>query len=124
LASAGHPAPFLNQRELALPGALPLGIAANAHYEEMEFALGENDHVVLYTDGLLEARSPDGEIFSFDRLEKLFAGRPNAAQATEAGVDFGQDDDITVLTITRVASEEECVTELTAPELASTRMGN
>jgi Stage II sporulation protein E (SpoIIE) len=123
-ASAGHPAPFLNQRELVLPGALPLGIDSDAQYEETEFALGENDHVALYTDGLLEARSTEGEIFGFGRLERLFAGRPNAAKATAAGVEFGQDDDITVLTITRVTCEEECVTELSAPELASTRMGN
>jgi hypothetical protein len=57
---------------------------------------------------------------SFERLNRLFADRPNAAQATEAGVEFGQEDDITVLTITRVTREEECTTRLTAPELAST----
>jgi serine phosphatase RsbU (regulator of sigma subunit) len=120
VASAGHLAPFLNLRELTLPGSLPLGIVADTAYEEMELDLRDNDHMVLYTDGLLEARAADGEIFSFGRLNRLFAGRPNAAEATEAGVAFGQDDDITVLTITRVTREEECTTRLTAPELAST----
>ncbi len=101
LASAGHPAPFLNGRELALPGALPLGIAANADYAEIEFALAAGDHLAIYTDGLLEARSPSGELFGFERLGALFAGRPDAVDAAEAAVDFGQDDDITVLTLMR-----------------------
>jgi hypothetical protein len=101
LASAGHPAPFLNGRELALPGALPLGISAKADYAEIEFALAAGDHLALYTDGLLEARSSSGELYGFERLGALFAGRPGAADAAEAAVDFGQDDDITVLTLVR-----------------------
>lgn len=107
LASAGHPAPWLNGRELALPGALPLGIAAGAQYEDFEFALAPGDHLALYTDGLLEARSPSGELYGFDRLGALFAARPGAAQAAEAAVDFGQDDDITVLTLRRVGVDNQ-----------------
>lgn len=104
LASAGHPAPLLNGRELALPGALPLGIATAAQYAEIEFALTPGDHLALYTDGLLEARSLSGELYGFDRLGALFAARPSAAQAAEAAIDFGQDDDITVLTVERVGT--------------------
>jgi hypothetical protein len=37
----------------------------------------------------------------------LFASHPSAAQATQAAVNFGQDDDITVLTLTRLATGEE-----------------
>ena len=55
LASAGHPAPFVNQQELALPGALPLGLLAEDAYEETTVVLQAGDHLVLYTDGLLEA---------------------------------------------------------------------
>jgi serine phosphatase RsbU (regulator of sigma subunit) len=98
LASAGHPAPLLNGRELALPGALPLGIAAKADYAEIEFALAAGDHLGIYTDGLLEARSLSGELYGFERIGALFTARPDAA---EAAVDFGQDDDITVLTLVR-----------------------
>jgi hypothetical protein len=43
---------------------------------------------------------------------------PNAAEASEAAVNFGQDDDITVLTFTRLAVGEQSTTRLTAPELA------
>ena len=118
VATAGHPAPYLNQGEIPLPGALPLGILPNQLYAEREFQLREGDHFALYTDGLLEARNADGEIFSFDRLDALFARRPGAAEATEVAVRFGQDDDITVLTLTRLGSDEQSTTQLTAPALA------
>ncbi|MDE3185986.1 MAG: SpoIIE family protein phosphatase [Acidobacteriota bacterium] len=106
LSSAGHPAPFLNERELELPGALPLGISREVDYEESAFTLKIGDHFSLYTDGLLEARSPSGELYSFARLQRLFASHPSAAQATQAAINFGQDDDITVLTLTRMAVNE------------------
>ena len=107
ISSAGHPAPFLNKQEMNLPGALPLGMEPTTAYEETVVRLGVGDHFALYTDGLLEARSQSGELYSFARLETLFAGQPNAAEATMAAVNFGQDDDITVLTLTRLAVGEE-----------------
>ncbi len=118
MASAGHPSPFLNKKELKLPGALPLGIVLDATYEQTAFDLREGDHFALYTDGLLEARSASGEIFSFERLDELFSTRPDAAKATDAAVTFGQDDDITVLTLTRLGSGEQSSTRLTAPRFA------
>jgi hypothetical protein len=106
LASAGHPAPFLNGQEIGLPGALPLGVTLTAAYAESAFGLQPGDHFALYTDGLLEARNQTGEIYGFDRLRTLLATHPEAAQATEAAVAFGQDDDITVLTFTRLETGE------------------
>lgn len=110
LASAGHPAPYLNNSEIELPGALPLGISLEGEYEESRITLKVGDHFSLYTDGLLEARNQAGELYSFQRLEALFASHPSAAQATQAAVNFGQDDDITVLTLTRLAVGEEAFT--------------
>ncbi len=118
VASAGHPPPFLNRRELSLPGALPLGVAPNAVFQESAHQLEPGDHLALYTDGLLEARSPAGEIFGFERLNALFARGPAAGEATEAAVRFGQEDDITVLTITRLAKGQQSTTELTIPVFA------
>jgi serine phosphatase RsbU (regulator of sigma subunit) len=119
LASAGHPAPYLNGKEVVLPGALPLGLNATASYEETSLRLNVGDHFVLYTDGLLEARKASGEIFSFERLATLLADSPDAAKAAEAAINFGQDDDITVLTLTRLAVGEESSTRLTAPILSA-----
>lgn len=119
IASAGHPAPFLNDGELPLPGALPLGITAAITYEESTFNLQIGDHFALYTDGLLEARSQAGELYGFARLRTLFATRPGAAQAAEAAVHFGQDDDITVLALTRLKmSEQTSLTQMPVPSQA------
>ena len=106
-AGAGHPAPFVNDRELSFPGSLPLGLEPTAIFEEIRVQLREHDQLALYTDGLLEARSRTGELYSFDRLKTLFSGRPTADQAAQAAVNFGQDDDITVLTLTRLHTGEE-----------------
>jgi hypothetical protein len=117
LASAGHPAPFLNQRELDLPGALPLGLDLGATYQQVPIQLREGDHFSLYTDGLLEARNQSGELYGFERLEVLFGTRPSAFQASEEAVAFGQEDDVTVLTLTRLAVGQEPVTLLNVPVL-------
>ena len=47
------------------------------------------------------------------------ATMPDAKQATEAAVAFGQDDDITVLTLTRLAIGVKSTTSLLAPELVA-----
>lgn len=119
IANAGHPAPFLNHQEIAVPGTLPLGVIPVATYEETTVHLQPGDHFVLYTDGLLEARTSEGELFGFDRLRTLFTGHPNADQATDAAVNFGQQDDITVLTLTRLALGEQSSIRLTAPDAAA-----
>lgn len=118
VASAGHPAPYLNKSEVELPGAVPLGMVAHPVYEQKALRIGEGDRVALYTDGLLEARGANGEIFSFERLNALMAEFPDAKQAAEAAVDFGQDDDITVLTLTRLATGQVSTTQFSAPHLA------
>jgi serine phosphatase RsbU (regulator of sigma subunit) len=104
LATAGHPAPYLNDSEIALPGALPLGIDPTSVYDEIVLRIDPGDRCTLYTDGLLEARAESGEIFSFERLNALFAAAADAATASAAAVEFGQEDDITVLTVTRAAN--------------------
>jgi serine phosphatase RsbU (regulator of sigma subunit) len=120
LSSAGHPAPYANGRELNMPGSLPLGLIPNSSYEETQFWLRVGDRFEIYTDGLLEARNPSGELYGFDRLQALFNSGVDAAGATEAAVEFGQDDDITVLTLVRLATGQESTTTLTIPMLTRT----
>ena len=84
-----------------------MGLDLACTYEEIAFYLGVGDRLALYTDGLLEACSPTGEIYGFDRLKALFATKPSAQEAMDAAIDFGQDDDITVLTLARLAVGEE-----------------
>ena len=118
LASAGHLSPFVNEQELELPGALPLGISAEVVYEDIHIQLKEGDHLALYTDGLLEARNATGELYGFERLHTLFTSRPNADQVSEAAIGFGQDDDITVLTLTKLGVGKASAPQPTVPILS------
>jgi serine phosphatase RsbU (regulator of sigma subunit) len=117
-ANAGHLPPYLNGRELMLDPSLPLGLVGQMHYGETAVRMEPGDQLSLYTDGLLEAKNENGELFGFERMNALFATRPSAEDATQAAIGFGQDDDITVLTLTRLSAGEESKTELLAPGLA------
>jgi len=99
IANAGHPAPFVDGRELQLASALPLGILPEAEYEAAEFQLRPGDRLTLFTDGLLEARNGAGELFGFARVAELLANPADAGRIADAAQRFGQDDDITILTM-------------------------
>jgi serine phosphatase RsbU (regulator of sigma subunit) len=107
LSSAGHPPPFLNWNALEVPGAVPLGLDLSARYDQTTLQFNPGDHLALYTDGLLEARKKSGELYGFERLQKLFAANPSAPEAAEEAVRFGQDDDITVVTLAFTGVREE-----------------
>jgi hypothetical protein len=100
VANAGHLPPFLNGEEVPLPPALPLGLVPDAEYEPIEVSMGSGDRLTLYTDGLLEARNVAGELFGFTRIAEFLATPRDAGEIAEAAQQFGQDDDITVLTFT------------------------
>jgi hypothetical protein len=101
IANAGHLPPYLNSQEITLPGSLPLGVLAEVTCEEARFYLHPGDRILLLSDGVVEARRPNGELFGFDRVHR-FSQQP-AAFLAEAAKAFGQQDDITVLTIRRQA---------------------
>jgi len=72
---AGHPGELLLRdgrlvRRLPTPTAMPLGLAGlvEAGPQVDEETLQPGDQLLLYTDGVIEARSPDGEFFGLDRL--------------------------------------------------------
>lgn len=97
MANAGHLPPFLNGREVALPPALPLGIVPAAEYETAAVRIAPGDHLTLYTDGLPEARNEQGELFGFTRIAAI--AHEAAESIASAAQHFGQEDDITVLTL-------------------------
>lgn len=117
IANAGHLPPILNQEELEIEGSLPLGVLPSATYHEDCVMLHPGDQLSLYTDGLLEARNASGELYGFERVHRLFASGPSAKEATDAAIAFGQEDDITVLTITRLDPWERPTTSLATPDL-------
>jgi serine phosphatase RsbU (regulator of sigma subunit) len=116
-ASAGHPAPYVGDVEVNIPPALPLGLDPDARYERQPFDLHVGARLMVYTDGLLEARNREGELFGFKRLEKLISLHPDAKEAVDTAIEFGQEDDITVLTVTRLDVGQRSSTSLQAPEL-------
>jgi GAF domain-containing protein len=77
LANAGQLAPILRRvggelRYLEPPGpTLPLGIVPDLAYAAFDVELAAGDTLVFYTDGVVEAKRPDGELFGFERLEAL-----------------------------------------------------
>jgi phosphoserine phosphatase RsbU/P len=99
LASAGHPAPYLNGRELEMPGALPLGIVPDQTYDLHPLQLEPGSRLTFYSDGVLEAQNPQGELLGFERVGKL-AGL-GAKEIADYACAFGQEDDITVVVIER-----------------------
>jgi hypothetical protein len=105
LANAGQIAPYLDGRELQLENGLPLGISAEASYTETE--IKTNGTVTFVSDGVVEARDPKGELLGFERMAALTT-KPAAAIA-EAAQRWGQEDDITVLSVTLTPRMEVAV---------------
>jgi hypothetical protein len=103
LANAGHLAPYREGKELPLNGSLPLGLTADAAYDELVFLLHEDETLTFYTDGILEARNPAGELYGFDRVAALVGSGRTIEQMVEEARNFGQQDDITVFRVTRLA---------------------
>jgi hypothetical protein len=102
IANAGHLSPYLDGREVELPGALPLGVMSGAQYETTQFHLAAGSRLTFYSDGVIEAQNRKGELFGFERGRQL--SMQPASMIVEAAKEFGQEDDITVVTITRAAA--------------------
>jgi hypothetical protein len=110
IANAGHLPPYLNGRELALEGSLPLGAADVIDPSSQILTLQPGDRLTLLTDGVVEAMNSANELFGFDRARTI-SSQPAAAIVQQAQT-FGQKDDITVLSIEFIGAPSE------APEIA------
>jgi len=102
IANAGHIAPYLNGSEVLVENSLPLGIAAQSSYSETEIQAART--VTFLSDGVVEARNTKGELLGFERMAALTA-RP-AAEIADAAQRWGQEDDITVLTVKLTGNRE------------------
>ena len=69
-------------------------------YDEVRLYLHPGDRLLLLSDGVVEARRPSGELFGFDRVHNL--SNQSAFYIADAAKEFGQEDDITVLTVQRL----------------------
>ena len=98
VANAGHPAPYRNGEEITTPPGLPLGIDGNAEWIQVDLQLQPGDRLVFVSDGVVEARNVKGELLGFEGARQLTT--QSAAEIARAAQAFGQEDDITVLSIT------------------------
>ena len=103
LANAGHMPPYLNGEPVAMEGALPLGMIEGAEFSVMRFRLAEGDKLVLVSDGVAEATDGDGQLFGFERVHELMRKGKSASEVAAAAQKFGQEDDISVIAVTRTA---------------------
>jgi Stage II sporulation protein E (SpoIIE) len=99
VANAGHLAPYLSGQEIKVENGLPLGIAADTEYPEVVVTLPPGQQLTLYTDGVVEARSRSGELLGFEQAATLSTQPADVIAHTAQA--FGQEDDITVLTVMR-----------------------
>jgi sigma-B regulation protein RsbU (phosphoserine phosphatase) len=68
---------------------------------ETTLRLSPGSTLTLLTDGVLEARSSHGQLFGFDRTQAI--STQSAASIAHAAQLYGQEDDITVLSVTLTA---------------------
>jgi predicted ester cyclase len=113
-ANAGHDLPYLRRRsgeckELRARG-MPLGLMPGMSYEQKEIELGAGEAALFYSDGLVEAHDPQGQMFGFPRLRTLVAKHGEESSLGDflmeelysfVGEGWEQEDDITLLTLRR-----------------------
>ena len=112
-ANAGHLPPYVRTVdgvvELRATG-MPLGLLPDMAYEEKEATIDPRQSVLLYSDGVVEAHGPDGEMFGFPRLRELMAHeRPSSELLNHlleelhefVGRGWDQEDDITLVALER-----------------------
>jgi len=116
-ANAGHDLPYLwhgdgDAEELRARG-MPLGLMPGMSYEEKEVVLDAGQSVLFYSDGLVEAHDPKGEMFGFPRLRALVAEHGEERSLVDSlleklysftGEGWEQEDDITLVTLQRCAT--------------------
>jgi serine phosphatase RsbU (regulator of sigma subunit) len=118
-ANAGHDVPFLRTAQgvqMLQARGMPLGLMPEMSYEEAEIRLEAKDTVLFYTDGLIEAHNPKGEMFGRPRVEELVAGHPGGpglvpylVEHWEAftGPGWEQEDDTTMIVLQRIVLQKE-----------------
>jgi serine phosphatase RsbU (regulator of sigma subunit) len=90
-----------------------LGLMPGMSYEEKEVVLDAGDSALFYSDGLVEAHDPKGEMFGFPRLRELIAEHGEESSLEDllleelhsfVGEGWEQEDDITLLTLRHSAA--------------------
>ena len=112
-ANAGHDLPYVQRgsdAEELMARGMPLGLMPGMSYEEKKTILEAGEAALFYSDGLVEAHNPGGEMFGFPRLRSLLAEHDEEGLLVNFLVDklrsftgygWEQEDDITLVTLQR-----------------------
>lgn len=98
IANAGHVTPYCEGSEASLESGLPLGVVAGTEYGESTLT---GNYLVFVSDGVIEASNEDRELFGFARAREV--STQSAKAIAEAARVWGQNDDITVVTVRRIS---------------------
>jgi serine phosphatase RsbU (regulator of sigma subunit)/anti-sigma regulatory factor (Ser/Thr protein kinase) len=116
-ANAGHNLPYVRTStgvvEFRATG-MPLGLLPDLTYEEKTSDIGRGDSVLLYSDGIVEAHDPEGEMYGFPRLKADMATELAGTELLDellerlhsfTGRGWEQEDDITMVALRRSAGD-------------------
>ena len=76
VSNSGLPRPILvhgGKNEVIEATGLPLGLFDEAEYDELHFKMKAGDMFVFFSDGILDARNRQGDLFGRGRLERIIA---------------------------------------------------
>lgn len=98
IANAGHPSPYAGGREIPTEPGLPVGVITGAGYREIQVRV-RNAAFVFVSDGVVEAENSRRELFRFNRTCEI--SEKSAEEIADTAKSWGQNDDITVVTVRR-----------------------
>ncbi len=99
VANAGHLPPYLDGAEREVDAGLPLGLVPDVVYAESTFRLAGGSSLTFLSDGVVESENAKRELFGFDRTREI-STKPSQ-EIAETAKAWGQNDDITVVTVRR-----------------------
>ena len=105
---------------------MPLGLMAGMTFEENEIVVEMGDCVLLYSDGIVEAHDPAGQMVGFERLREWVMAPPSGERLIPAllqqlaeftGSAWEQEDDITMVTIERALAGTQLLCAFSVPSM-------
>jgi serine phosphatase RsbU (regulator of sigma subunit)/anti-sigma regulatory factor (Ser/Thr protein kinase) len=130
-ANAGHNLPYVRTSEGVVEfraTGMPLGLMPGMAYEERTSHIGRGDSVLLYSDGIVEAHDPEGEMYGFPRLKADMATELAGTELLDELLDrlhaftgrgWEQEDDITMVALRRSPGDGGMAAAAAAPEIAT-----
>jgi serine phosphatase RsbU (regulator of sigma subunit)/anti-sigma regulatory factor (Ser/Thr protein kinase) len=112
-ANAGHNLPYVHTDDGVVEfraTGMPLGLLPGLEYEEKEGQIGAGDSILLYSDGIIEAHDPSGDMYGFPRLKDDMESHLSGTELLDelldrlhrfTGSDWEQEDDITMVALRR-----------------------